>query len=183
MKVKRDVSGNFKFRWFDRGKYRYHEGTGDLGVPGEVVEHRSPTSQSSVSKGTGDDAGHLIGNRFGASGGIDNLGPQNWRQNRYGTFKDLEDSWAILLQARFAINVCVQDVYREGEDRPFMRRAEWVESSPTGNRSLFELIFANTHTQESREGRDLPPTVSADNHASIIDMFTRRRLWESESGR
>lgn len=174
--MKQDIGSQFTFRYFDRGEFRYHEGSGTLGVPGQVQQHRSPGAQSSISRGTGDDAGHLIGNRFGAPGHGQNLGAQNWKQNRYGTFKDLENAWEHLLKSGFGIQVCVQDVYRKGEDRPFMRRAEWTQNSPTGERSFFELTFANTQSPESREKREIPPTVPADNHGSVIDLFSRRRL-------
>ena len=39
------------------------------------------------------DTGHLIGNLFGGSGGAENLSPQNWIQNRYGTFRVQERHW------------------------------------------------------------------------------------------
>src|SRR5437870_2937171 len=53
-----------------------------------------PDAQKKMAGGTGDDAGHLIGNRFGAPGGRENLSPQNWKANRFGTYKDLENLWA-----------------------------------------------------------------------------------------
>lgn len=172
----KDVSSQFRFRWFDRGEYRYHEGAGELGVPGKVLQHRSQSDQSSISSGTGDDAGHLIGNRFGAPGNVDNLGPQNWRQNRFGTFKQLENAWELSLKSGISIVVCVQDVFRKDEGRPYLRRVEWTEKTPAGKKSFHELLFANTHSPESRDKRNIPSSVPADNHGSVIDMFTRRRL-------
>jgi len=93
MPRKPDISGNFHFETIDRAHYVYKIGSGQLGVPGTVKTHRSKSEQSKVSSGTGDDAGHLIGDRFGAPGGAKNLGPQNWIQNQYGTFKQLENTW------------------------------------------------------------------------------------------
>jgi hypothetical protein len=93
MPRKPDISGNFHFETIDRAHYVYKIGSGQLGVPGTVKTHRSKREQSKVSSGTGDDAGHLIGDRFGAPGGAENLGPQNWIQNQYGTFKQLENTW------------------------------------------------------------------------------------------
>ena len=96
--MKHDIRANFKFETIDSGKYIYQVASGHLGVPGQIQAHRSKSSQSSISAGTGDDAGHLLGSRFGAPGDPRNLGPQNWIQNQYGSFKDLENAWELKLK-------------------------------------------------------------------------------------
>ena len=93
-------------------------------MPGEVVEHRSQSAQRTVAKGTGDDAGHLIDNRFGAPSGAENLSPQNWKANRYGTYKALGDSWGAKRKQRVEIDVEVTDVTRAGVNRPFLRKVQ-----------------------------------------------------------
>jgi len=62
-----DVRGTYTFREYREGAYSYKEEANvRLGTPGKVVEHRPPSAQNTVSKGIGDNAGHLIDNRFGA---------------------------------------------------------------------------------------------------------------------
>lgn len=169
-----DISRRFVFRTVEEGDFVYKMGSGRLGVPGQVMTHRSRSAQRSVSGGTGDDAGHLIGDRFGPPGGRENLSPQNWRQNQGGgTFHDLENRWARQLQEGTGIDVTVTDVFRKGEDRPVYRVARWTETSTTGARTNRELIFANPHTARSRDRQGIAPTVPPGNVGQVIDMFTR----------
>jgi len=93
-----------------------------------VREFRSSSAQRGVAGGSGEDAGHLIGNRFGSPGGVENLSPQNWKANRYGTYKDLEDRWARERLAGIDIFVQVTDVTKSGDVRPFMRNVQWTSS-------------------------------------------------------
>ena len=181
MAEKPDISKNFHFETIERGGYVYKIGAGQLGVPGMVKLHRSKSAQSSVSSGTGDDAGHLIGNRFGAPGGAENLGPQNWIQNQYGTFKQLENTWETRLKSGSRIYALVQDVFRKDahgqrEDRPFMRRVEWDETMKKGPTVHHELVFANPQTAKSREARDIAPTVAPGNVGKVYDFFSGKRI-------
>jgi hypothetical protein len=166
-----DVSRDFRFREFQADGKSYKEGSGQLGVPGQVMTHRLQSAQRGVSEGTGDDAGHLIGNRFGAPGGPENLSTQNWISNRYGTFKELENSWAEKLRDGTEINVTVTDVTRQSEDRPFMRSVRWMELEPDGRFANHDLTFANTQTPKSREARGLPATESVpDEGGDVIEV-------------
>jgi hypothetical protein len=119
-------------------------------MPREVVEHRDPSSQRRVSAETGDDAGHLIGNRFGASGGVENLSRQNWIANRYGNYHALEDLWAGMRQRGIEIEVQVTDVTKPGADRPFLRNVKWTEIYLDGMEVEHEIDFANTTTKATR---------------------------------
>lgn len=174
-KQKIDVSDNYKYRTYERDGRRYKEASGQLGIPGEVVDHRDATEQRKISKGTGDDAGHLIGNQFGASGGPENLSPQNWRENRSGgTYKQLENEWAKKLKDGTEIDVKVADITRKGEDRPFMRKVEWTETAKDGTKTDKELYFANTYTPESRDKRGIEDrtksTKDGKNNENVIYM-------------
>jgi hypothetical protein len=128
-----------------------------------------------VSAGTGDDAGHLIGDRFGAPGGPQNLSPQNWVSNRYGTYKHLEDDWAARLLEGFEIHVTVIDITRVGEDRPFVREVRWTERSPEGSTRPNELTFANMHTPRSREAQGIEPTVTEPQENNVIEVDFQKR--------
>jgi hypothetical protein len=173
-----DISQTFRFGRYERGDRVYKEAAGRLGVPGRVKTHRSPSGQRAVSRGTGDDAGHLIGDRFGAPGtgpnlssaeGPGNLSLQNRTSNQYGTYHDLEDAWAEKLQHGTGVEVRVTDVFRRGETRPFMRRAEWTEIAPDGGRTTHSLDFMNTHTPLSRQMQNVPPTQVPPGGGQVID--------------
>jgi len=153
-----DVSRDYQFREYASDGKTYKQATGQLGVPGRVLTHRNKVAQRAVSEGTGDDAGHLIGDRFGAPGGPENLSPQNWISNQYGTYKELENVWAEKLRSGTDITVTVTDVTRGSEDRPFMREVRWTELGADGRYTSLDLTFANTQTPKSREARGVEPT-------------------------
>ena len=131
---------------------------GELGVPGTVHTHRSQSAQRAVSTGTGDDAGHLLGNRFGAPGDGRNLARQNWIANEVGTFKALEDYWDGQLRSGTRIRAKVSDFTRPGAERPYMRVAEWSETLADGTVKKNRLVFANFDTVESRTAAGYVPT-------------------------
>jgi hypothetical protein len=163
-----DVSKQFRFQAFEQNGYRYEELSGRLGVPGKVKQHRNTYQQRQVAGGTGDDAGHRIANEFGAPGGKDNLTPQNWIQNRGGgTYRDMEIDWGNKLRNGTGVDVKVQDVFKPGTDRPFLRKVEWTETSPTGTVSKRSLDLMNPQTAESRLNRDIAPTVPFGTSADI----------------
>lgn len=174
-----DISRRYEYRSWDAPDRAYKQVSGRLGVPGAVKTHRSKSSQTAVSEGTGDHAGHLVGDRFGASGGTENLSRQNWQANSYGTFYKLEDSWAKSLKEGTGIEVKVTDITRKGEDRPFMRRVEWTEITPDGVRLPSQQIeFANTHTPMSRDKSGIAPTVSSPQENNVIhaDFVNKKKL-------
>jgi hypothetical protein len=163
-----DIRNQFNsFSEVKNGKH-YTTTQGELGVPGEVMTHRSKSAQSSVSAGTGDDAGHRIGSRFGAPEGVDNLAQQNRFMNQNGTFKQLEDSWERQLKGGSKIEVSVTDVTGAGETRPFMRKVEWTETAPDGTVKHNTLDFANTHTPLSRSKQNIPETITDPNHIAPV---------------
>jgi hypothetical protein len=174
---KPDVSGNYSFREYSKGGNTYKEARGRLGKAGEVIEHRDPTAQRALSSGTGDDAGHMIGNRFGAPGGPENLSLQNWKANRFGTYKDLENTWAARQKQGLEIDVRVTDVTKPGEQRPFRRNVQWTETSPDGRKTLNELDFVNTETPESRASAISPPSLGNQAGQVIpVDFVNKERL-------
>jgi len=178
-KILPDISKQYQYRTYESADRVYKSVSGRLGVPGSVMRHRSTSAQRSVSGGTGDHAGHLVGDRFGASGGIENLSQQNWKANSNGTFYQLEDMWADKLSKGSGIEVQVIDVAKKGEDRPFMRHVEWIEITPEGKRlPTQKLEFANTHTHESRVKQGIAPTVSSPQKDNVInvDFVNKKRL-------
>src|SRR5512140_335748 len=124
-----DVRGQYTFVQTIRNGKTYKQAYGWLGMPNAVETHRSPSEQRKVAGGSGDDAGHLIGNRFGSPGGAANLSLQNWKANRYGTYHWLEDEWASKRLKGIDIWVQVTDIFRPNETRPFMRNVQWIEDN------------------------------------------------------
>lgn len=172
-----DVRGQYKFETFTWNGNRYKRAYGWLGTPKQVVTHRSATAQRAEAGGTGDDACHLIGDRFGAPGGAENLSQQNWKANRFGTYKDLENRWADLRKAKVEVYVQVTDISRPGQRRPFMRNVQWIEQR--GQRqSRSEVIFANAHTPESRLAQGIAPTAVGEDGGEVIhvDFKLRQRI-------
>ncbi len=187
-----DVSGRFSFP--DRYRttvgdkaYEVQEASGALGVPGLVRQHRDRTSQTAVSGGSGDHAGHLIGNQFGAPGDARNLTRQNWIMNTGGgTYYDLERRWAEKLTQGTGIDVRVRDFIPQETSRPAFRKVEWTETAPDGTQRHHHLDFANTHSADwtTRTGKSVPgsrtqqgiePTVSSPQTDNVIDVDFRNR--------
>jgi|SRR5579883_2714919 len=159
-----DISGRFQFRAWTAGSYEYKEASGELGVPGRVLTHRSVSAQRVVSAGMGEHAGHLIGIQFGAPGDARNLGLQNPNMNTFapkalqetlvgpgGSYHRLESHWAELLQSGVRVIVTVRDTYRSGENRPFSRWVQWTEIDPrSGFSSTRALTFGNFSSPQQR---------------------------------
>jgi hypothetical protein len=159
-----DISAQFVFRQWTQGKFFYKEASGELGVPGKVATHRIVAAQRTMSGGTGEHAGHLIGIQFGAPGDIRNLGLQNSNMNTFapkglqpafqghgGSYHDLESEWSEQLKAGSKIRVTVKDKYRVGENRPFSRWVQWSERKPGAASTVVrELEFGNFSSPQMR---------------------------------
>jgi hypothetical protein len=159
-----DISAQFVFRQWTQGRFSYKEASGELGVPGKVATHRVVSAQRAMSGGTGEHAGHLIGIQFGAPGDIRNLGLQNPNMNTFapkvlqdafqghgGSYHDLESQWAEQLLAGTTIRVTVKDKYRLGENRPFSRWVQWIETMPGAASGIVsELEFGNFSSPQMR---------------------------------
>ncbi len=146
-----DISKHFKFSTVTLNGKEFKTAEGWLGVPGRVQTHRSSYAQKGVSSGSGDDAGHLIGNQFGPPGDQRNLSLQNWIMNRgAGTWHDLEKQWADLLQKGHKIRVKVTDIAEVGK-RPYHRKVEWTVVQPDGRTTTHHTMdYMNTTSEKSR---------------------------------
>lgn len=166
--VLQNVSGRFTFREEIRGRVRYKEISGELGIPGQVITHRDRKAQEDVSAGTGEHAGHLIAIEFGAPGDIRNLGLQNPNMNTYapkkhqqallgsgGSYRQLEIRWKELLLQGWRVHVTVTDKYRLGENRSFTRHVRWTERSRSGEMYTQSLDFGNFGSQQMRDSNSI----------------------------
>ena len=158
-----DISHRFLFTSGNRGSHFFKEASGELSVPGQVMTHRVVADQRTVSSGTGDHAGHLIGIQFGAPGDLRNLGLQNANTNTFapkplqeafqgsgGSYHNLESQWAEQLRQGYSIRVTITDKYRPNENRPYTRSVTWTETAPSGHSQLLSLEFVNFSSPQSR---------------------------------
>jgi hypothetical protein len=159
-----DISAQFLFRQWTQGNFSYKEAGGELGVPGRVATNRIVADQRTMSSGTGEHAGHLIGIQFGAPGDLRNLGLQNANMNTFapkvlqpafqghgGSYHDLESRWSERLKEGYKIRVTVRDKYRKGENRPFSRWVQWIETKPgASSGQTQELEFGNFGSPQQR---------------------------------
>jgi len=164
----RDISNQFVFknRW-RQGSFEYEEISGELGEPGRVATHRLITPQRTMSRGTGEHAGHRIGIQFGAPGDLRNLSLQNPNSNTFapkalqeafrgpgGSYHALESQWALRLHQGYRIRVTVRDKYRIGEARPISRWVEWIETDPQGRTGAPQrLDFGNFSSPQQRAAK------------------------------
>lgn len=148
---------------------------GELGVPGEVMKHRSQTEQGKVSSGSGDDAGHLIGNTFGAAGDGRNLGKQNWIANEFGTWRQLEIMWAEKLVNGTKIKVKVREVAHARGERPYMREAVWTEIDPQGKVTEHSSTFGNFESVKSRTATGAAPTPGVPETGGTVFIWNNER--------
>jgi hypothetical protein len=158
-----DIRRHFRFRprW-RQGSFEFEEIAGRLGVPGRVQTFGSRSATTAVSRGTGEHAGHRIGERFGAPTDHTNLSLQNPNMNSYaprahqealqgsgGSYLRMEDEWARQLQQGYGIEVVVRDKYRIGETRPIGRFVEWIEIAPNGTRTRHNRVFGNFNSPQA----------------------------------
>jgi len=80
-------------------------------------ENRLPHNGQTPDKGKLDDAGHLIGDRFGGSSELDNLVSQDSHINR-GEYKAMENEWATALQNGCTVQVAGDVSYDGDSHRP-----------------------------------------------------------------
>lgn len=171
-----DISKHFKFTTNIANGKELKTAEGWLGVPGHVLTHRSATAQKGVSTGSGDDAGHLIGNQFGPPGDARNLSLQNWIMNRgQGTWFDLEKQWADLLQKGHKVRVKVSDVSEIGH-RPYHRKAEWTVVSPDGRTTTHHTMdFMNTTSDKGRKATGEVSKFPPGHEAKVIPIDKNKK--------
>jgi hypothetical protein len=187
-----DISSRFTFRNWTQGGYFYKEAAGELGVPGQVMKHRDEDAQDDLRGDSGEHAGHLIGIQFGAPGGVENMGLQNPNINTYAprrlqealrghgaSFYELEMKWRkkLLQKPPSRISVVVQDKYKVGENRPFARWVEWMETTPDNKKQPPQVErFGNFNSPQQMEARGQSPgRVTNNGKGGTLLRFKPRR--------
>jgi DNA/RNA non-specific endonuclease len=169
MKMDEHTHGSLRFWREATASHDIKYAAGRLQVPGSVDPQRDLAAQRAVSKGRGDDAGHLIAHQFGGPEAHYNLSIQNYRQNQGGgTYWDLEQRWASDLKNGVKIDVTVREMSRKGEDRPYHRHVKWLETHKD-SLVLGELDFVNTMSPKGRAAEGIPK-VEYPNLAKVVDL-------------
>jgi hypothetical protein len=169
MKIDEHTHGSLRFWRETTASHDIKYAAGRLQAPGSVDPQRDLGAQRAVSKGRGDDAGHLIAHQFGGPEAPYNLSIQNYRQNQGGgTYWDLEQRWASHLKSGVAVDVTVREMSRKGEDRPYHRHVSWLETNKD-SLVLGELDFVNTMSPKGRSAEGIPK-VEYDTPAKIVDL-------------
>ena len=149
-----DISDSFFTRYMlaDQGDTMIAQTAGELGVPGQARPQRDQSAQATLSHHFGDDAGHRLGNQFGAPGTLDNLALQNRVMNREGgTWYELESEWREKLMGQgIRVFAVVEDYTPRGSFRPDRRIAKWIEVAPDGTITMHQQVFMNPHSADTR---------------------------------
>jgi DNA/RNA non-specific endonuclease len=174
MKMDEHTHGSLRFWREATASHDIKFAAGRLQAPGSVDPQRDLAAQRAVSKGRGDDAGHLIAHQFGGPEAPYNLSIQNYRQNQGGgTYWDLEQRWASQLKSGVAVDVTVREMSRKGEDRPYHRHVSWLETHKE-SLVLGELDFVNTMSPKGRRAEGIRK-VGSDNPAKVINLTNMQR--------
>ena len=93
-----------------------------LRIPGSAYQYiertgRLPYVRNTPGKQLDDHAGHLAGDRFGGTGGLDNLVSQYWLVN-LSSYRKLENDWNKAIQAGKTVDVNVHVEYAGDDLRP-----------------------------------------------------------------
>ena len=109
------------------------------------------TGRSAKEGDADDDGGHLIGHMFGGPGEEINIVPQDWFENRTGTWHRLEKQWQALLQSGQEVWVDVEPVYSDESGRPDALNVIWARrASPTTGWVKVRQTIPNDHRHGSK---------------------------------
>lgn len=93
--------------------------------------------------------------------GSQNLSRQNWKANRYGTYKDLGDDWAAKRKQGIEIDVQVTRCFGGGH-RPSLSKKRQVDGNDTqrnsrNSRTRFRQHYNSRKQSEARHVSDRRP--------------------------
>lgn len=131
-----EVNG-YKYETDDKGRTISVEGKLKIA---DSENERIHEKMDAVGKGDqekGDEMGHLIGHRFGGSGGIENLVPMDFKLNR-SDYKIMENKLAAAVEAGSDVRLKVEPVYDSDSHRPTELRASY---SIDGEKTV--VVFKN----------------------------------------
>jgi len=162
--------GTLRFWQETEGDFTVKHAAGRLNIPGVDPTPRDLAQQRAVSRGTGYDAGHLIGHQYGGPETPANLSLQNHLQNQGGgTYYNLESHFAEALAADTAVSVHVREMTKANDPAYLYRHVAWVETQSNGTMTREATLFMNPESERVRiaQGVVLTPPPNA---GQIIDL-------------
>ena len=115
-----------------------------------------------------DDGGHLIGTRFGGSGELKNLVPEDSHVNR-SAFKSIENQWANDLIEGKEVHVDIEPIYHGDSERPDLITAK-IETSDNNKTSTdyYSITNENLESEEFEISQDFDDMLDLWNDESDI---------------
>lgn len=171
----RDYNSNgYHYRINDSGQIL--QADGDLRLEDGKRNNYAQRIAGGDSRREEDDGGHLIANRFGGSGGLDNLIPEDKSVNR-GGFKALENNWADNLKDGKNVHVEINPIYHGDSQRPdtITGRSE----TDNGNKKEIDYFSMTNDNLESDEFKfpdddptDIYPNAMDYDHSKYDDVIS-----------
>ena len=165
------VHGNLHFWQVKEGKQTTKYAVGILEHPDTPRPGRDLKAQNAVSKGTGFDAGHLIGHQFGGPEIPGNLSLQNPTMNHGGgNWYKMEAQWANDLRQDNRIAVVVKEVTRADTPSFLYRNVNSLTIDGSNKVRHEELSALNPETERAMAAQGRSPAPEVPGGATILDL-------------
>ncbi len=171
--------GDLRFWEVKDGDQTTKYAAGVLAHPDLPKADRDMKAQSAVSKGTGFDAGHLIGHQFGGPEIFGNLSLQNPTMNQGGgNWYKMETQWANDLRDDNRVAVVVKEVTRTDTPNFLWRSVESLTINPDGKVRHDEISMLNPETERALAAQGRSPAPEVPGGAVILDLRPTLALQE-----
>lgn len=160
MSLNKDLNNPELFTENQAGDYTYEETEYGKTASGQLTLDAEIDRDSEAQRSAGgddrrgkdseygvDDGGHLIGARYGASGGEENLTAQDRNLNR-GDYKRMENDWAEHLESGDKVYVHMESYSGDGSERPTNYMGYAIFEHPDGTRDYETYDFNNESRSE-----------------------------------
>ncbi len=163
--------GDLRFWQVKEGDQVTKYAVGVLSHPDGTKPVRDQKAQSSVSRGTGFDAGHLIGHQFGGPEIAANLSLQNPTLNQGGgNWYKMESRWADDLRNDNRVAVVVKEVTRPDTPNFLWRSVDSLTINLEGKVRHDELSMLNPETERAVAAQGRTPAPEVPGGAEIYDL-------------
>jgi len=163
--------GDLRFWEVKEGNQTTKYAAGVLAHPDLSKTDRDLKAQSAVSRGTGFDAGHLIGHQFGGPEIPGNLSLQNPTMNQGGgNWYKMESQWAADLRQDNSIAVVVKEVTRTDQPNFLWRSVESLTIDPDGKVRHDEVSMLNPETDRALAAQGREPAPEIPGGAVLLDL-------------
>ena len=173
------VHGNLRFWEVKEGEQTTKYAAGTLARPDLPKTDRDTKAQSAISKGTGFDAGHLIGHQFGGPEIPGNLSLQNPTMNQGGgNWYKMESQWAHDLRNDSRVTVVVKEVTRPDTPNFLWRSVESLTINSDGEVRHDEVSMLNPETERALAAQKRSPAPEVPGGAVVLDLNPTLALHE-----